>query len=30
MAAKALQAAGVEHLTTVVFARTENAELNGS
>jgi predicted amidophosphoribosyltransferase len=26
MAAKALQAAGVAHLTTLVFARTENAD----
>jgi predicted amidophosphoribosyltransferase len=30
MAAKALQAAGVAHLTTLVFARTENAGHNGS
>ena len=28
MAAKALQSAGVAHLTTVVFARTENNELD--
>ena len=30
MAAKALQVAGVAHLTTLVFARTENAENDGS